>query len=89
MRKAGPITLTGWSRLQPDATQAQTPDMAALAMSDWLPHRADPINGSSMTISKDELVEIAGRAIQRRQTRTPDAAEAIGRYTIACLDRTG
>jgi hypothetical protein len=27
-------------------------------MSDWLPHCADPINGSSMTISKDELVEI-------------------------------
>jgi hypothetical protein len=37
MQKAGPITLTGWSRLQPDATQAQTLGMAALAMSDWLP----------------------------------------------------
>jgi hypothetical protein len=30
-----------------------------------------------------------GRAIQRRQTRTRDAAEAIGRSTIAFLDRTG
>jgi hypothetical protein len=33
-----------------------------------------------------------GRAIQRRQTRTRDAAEAIGWFisgTIACPDRTG
>jgi hypothetical protein len=35
------------------------------------------------------LAEIAGRAVQRRQTRTRDAAEAIGRSTIAFLDRTG
>jgi hypothetical protein len=34
MQKAGPITLTVWPRLQPDATQAQTLGMAALAMSD-------------------------------------------------------
>jgi hypothetical protein len=73
MQKAGPITLTGWSGLQPDATQAQTLGMAALVMSDWLPRfcirsRADPINRSSMTISKDELAEIA-RAVQRRLGR--------------------
>jgi hypothetical protein len=30
-----------------------------------------------------------GKNGQRRQTRTRDAAEAIGRSTIACLDRTG
>src|SRR5436190_24394161 len=37
MQKGGPITLTDWLRLQPDATQAQTLGMAALVMSDWLP----------------------------------------------------
>jgi hypothetical protein len=31
MRKGGPITSTGWSRLQPDTSQAQTLGMAALA----------------------------------------------------------
>jgi hypothetical protein len=44
-------------------------------------------HGSSVTISKDEFAEIA--RFQRRQTRTRDAAGAIGRSTIACLDRTG
>ncbi len=37
MRKAGPTISTGWSRLQPDATQAQTLGTAELAMSNWLP----------------------------------------------------
>jgi hypothetical protein len=71
--------------------------MAALAMSDWLPrfsnsHRADPINGSSMTISKYELAEIAPSGYPEMADEDPRrAAEAVGLFisgTIAYLDRT-
>jgi hypothetical protein len=66
-QKAGPITLTGWPRLQPDATQAQTLGMATLAMSDWLPHRADPI-----WLLDDDL---EGRARGDRRADCPEAAD--------------
>jgi hypothetical protein len=71
--------LTGWSRLQPDATQAQTLGMAALVMSDWLPRFCirSPCR-SDQRLLGDDLEGRArgdrpGRAIQRRQTRTRDA----------------
>jgi hypothetical protein len=42
MRKAGPITSAGWSRLPPGATRARTPGTAAMAGSDCFPLSALP-----------------------------------------------
>src|ERR687892_1411533 len=42
MRKAGPITSTGWPRLPPGATRARTPGTAALAGSDCFPLAISP-----------------------------------------------
>src|ERR1700722_16391039 len=42
MRKVGPITSTGWPRLQPGATQARTPRKAALVGGDSLPRSVSP-----------------------------------------------
>jgi hypothetical protein len=56
-------------------------------------HRADPINGSSMTISKEELAEIARSGYPETADEDPRrAAEAVGLFisdTIAVSTAPG
>jgi hypothetical protein len=66
MRKAGPTTSTGWSKLQPDATQAQTLGMAALATSDWPPQLC--------ILSTKRLLSSGAHAHHNGRTMAPHSA---------------